>query len=78
MFNARHHPSPSLDSILAGSDVIQPSESVKNIGFFVFIVLAMDKKIKNVSKSAFYHLRIIFHRYFLQTLCDLDTCFYIF
>jgi len=48
-----------LESILVCSDVIYPLNSVKNKGAWFDTVMSMDKQIKSICQSAFYHLRNI-------------------
>ena len=57
VLTARHRPSPPLDSILIGADIIEASKSAKNIGVWLDNVLSMDVQINNICKTAFFHLR---------------------
>ena len=59
VLNASHHPRPPLESITVGRDVIHSSHAAKNIGVWFDEFLSMDKQVKAVYKSAFFHLRNI-------------------
>ena len=59
VLNARHRPTPTLNSIYAGSDYITASTSARNIGVWFDNLVSMDKQIASICKSAFYHLNNI-------------------
>ena len=56
ILHAHHRPSPSLDSVYAGTELIKASESVRNIGVWFDKTLLMKKHINSVCKTAFYQL----------------------
>ena len=53
---AWHRPRPPLESITVGCDAIHASHAAKNIGIWFDEFLSMDKQVKAVCKSAFFHL----------------------
>ena len=57
ILHAHHRPSPSLDSVYSGTELIKASESVRNIGVWFDKTLLMKKHINSVCKTAFYQLR---------------------
>ena len=59
ILHAHHRPSPSLDSVYAGTELIKASESVRNIGVWFDKTLPMKKHVtcNSVCKTAFYQLR---------------------
>ena len=57
ILHAHHRPSPSLDSVYAGTELIKASESVRNIGVLFDKTLLMKKHVNSVCKTAFYQLR---------------------
>ena len=58
ILHAHHRPSPSLDSVYAGTELIKASESVRNIGvWFDKTLLGVKKHINSVCKTAFCQLR---------------------
>ena len=52
VLNARHRPTPTLNSINAGSDHITASTSARNIGVWFDNLLSMDKQIASICKCA--------------------------
>ena len=54
---AYHRPSPSLDSVYAGTELIKAPESVRNIGVWFDKTLLMKTRVNSVCKTAFYQLR---------------------
>ena len=59
VLNARHRPPHQLEYIFAGTDLIQTSKSVKNIGVWYDNTLSMNKEMTMICKTGFYHLRNI-------------------
>ena len=59
VLHARHRPQPPLDSIYAGTELVQASQAAKNIGVWFDRTLSMDKQVSSICKTAFYHLRNI-------------------
>ena len=57
LIHAQHRPSPSLDSVHAGTELIKASDSVRNIGVWFDKTLLMKKHVNSVCKTAFYKLR---------------------
>ena len=57
--HAQHRPSPPLDSVYAGTELIRASESVRNIGVWFDKTLLMKKHVNSVCKTAFCQLRHI-------------------
>ena len=59
VFTARHHPQPMLKSIYVGTDLVNASESARNVGVSFNNLITMEKQITLICKSAFYHLHNI-------------------
>ena len=59
VLTARHRPQPPIESIVVGSDLIFPSETVKNLGTVFDTSLSLEKRVTAVCKAGFYHLRNI-------------------
>ena len=59
VLTARHSPQPSIQSVAVGSDLIYPSETVKNLGTVFDTTLSLEKQVTAVCKAGFYHLRNI-------------------
>ena len=59
VLTARHRPQPPIESIVVGSDLIFPSETVKNLGTVFDTSLSLEKQVTAVCKAGFYHLRNI-------------------
>ena len=57
--NSRHQAQTVFTTLAFGSDIISPSDSVRNIGVIFDRTLSMSPHINNVCKSSFYHLRNI-------------------
>ena len=57
VFTARHRPQPMLKSIYAGTDLVNASDSARNISVCFDNLITMEKQITLIYKSAFYHLR---------------------
>jgi len=57
ILNARHRPSPPLNSVYACEELVAASESVKNLGVWFDNSLSMRKQVNHICKTAFYHLR---------------------
>ena len=53
VLNAFHRPTPTLNSIYAGTDRITASTSARNIGVWFDNVVSMDKQIASICKCAF-------------------------
>ena len=56
VLNAFHRPTPTLNSIYAGTDHITASTSARNIGVWFDNVVSMDKQIASICKCAFQYL----------------------
>ena len=52
VLNACHRPTPTLNSIDAGTDHITASTSAKNIGVWFDNLVSMDKQIVSICKCA--------------------------
>ena len=61
VLTARHRPQPPIEKIAVGSDLIYPSETVKNLGTVFDTTLSLEKQVTAVCKAGFYHLRNIAH-----------------
>ena len=59
VLNACHWSTPTLNSINAGTNHITASTSARKIGVWLDNLLSMDKKIRSISKSAFFYLHNI-------------------
>ena len=59
VLTARHRPQPPIESIVVGSDLIFPSETVKNLGTVFDTSLSLEKQVTAVCKASFYHIRNI-------------------
>jgi len=59
ILNAKHRPSPPIDSVTICDAAIQPSRTVRNIGAIFDSSLSMEIHIKESCKSALFHLRNI-------------------
>ena len=53
VLNACHRPTPTLNSIYAGTDHITASTSARNIGVWFNNVVSMGKQIASICKCAF-------------------------
>ena len=53
VLNAFHRPTPTLNSIYAGTDHITASTSARNIGVWFDNVVSMDKQIASICKCTF-------------------------
>ena len=56
VLTARHRPQLPIESIVVGSDLIFPSETVKNLGTVFDSSLSLEKQVTAVCKADFYHL----------------------
>ena len=59
VLTAKHRPQPPIDSIALGSEVICPSETVKNLGTVFDTTLSLEKQVTAACKAGFHHLRNI-------------------
>ena len=59
VFTARHRPQPMLKSIYGGTDLVNASESARNIGVCFDNLITIEKQITLICKSAFYQLHNI-------------------
>ena len=59
VLTGRHRPQPPIESIVVGSDLIFPSETVKNLGTVFDTSLSLEKQVTAVCKAGFYHLQNI-------------------
>ena len=59
VLTARHRPQPPIESIAVGSELIYPSERVKNFGTVYDTTLSLEKQSTAVCKAGFCHLRNI-------------------
>ena len=57
LLNARHRPLSQLNSTYAGTELIVAADSAKTIGIWFDNSLSMNKHVKFLYKTAFYHLR---------------------
>ena len=48
VLTARHRPQPPMESIAVGSELIYPSETVKNLGTVVDTTLSLEKQVTAV------------------------------
>ena len=53
VLNARHRPTPTLNSFYAGTDHISASTSARNLGVWFDNLVSIDKQIASIFKSAF-------------------------
>ena len=53
VINAHHRPTPPLDSIYTGTELITPSKSAKNIGVWFDSTLSMNKQVSSICSTAF-------------------------
>ena len=56
---SKYNPQQCLPPLRFGTDIIKPSSHARNIGAIFNTPMSMPPQVNNVSKSAFYHLRII-------------------
>ena len=59
ILHSRFRLPPRLPSIKIGTDIIEPTNKARNIGFFFDNTITMSVRINNVVKGAFYHFRNI-------------------
>ena len=59
VLSARHLPQPPIFSVSVCSEVVTPSNYVRNIGMLLDCGMSMEQHITEVCKSGFYHLRNI-------------------
>ena len=57
LLNARHRPLSQLTSTYVGTELIVAADSAKTIGIWFDNNLSMNKHVKFLCKTAFYHLR---------------------
>ena len=56
LFSSRYRPSPSLESVRVGGEIIQPSSSVRNLGVILDPSVDMEDYIKKICKTCHFHL----------------------
>ena len=56
LFSSRYRPSPSLEFVRVGGEVIQPSSSVRNLGVILDPSVDMEDHIKKICKTCHFHL----------------------
>ena len=52
VLNVRHRPTPTLNSVYAGTDHITASTSARNIGVWFDNLVSMNKQIASICKCA--------------------------
>ena len=56
LLSSRYRPSPSLESVRVGGEIIQPSSSVCNLGVILDPSVDMEDHIKKICKTCHFHL----------------------
>ena len=56
LLSSCYRPSPSLEFVRVGGEVIQPSSSVRNLGVILDPSVDMEDHIKKVCKTCHFHL----------------------
>lgn len=56
LLSSRYRPSPSLEFVRVGAEVIQPSSSVRNLGVILDPSIDIEDHIKKICKTCHFHL----------------------
>ena len=56
LLSSRYRPSPSLESVCVGGEIIQPSSSVRNLVVILDPSVDMEDHIKKICKTCHFHL----------------------
>ena len=75
VLTARHRPQPPIDSIALGSEVICPSETVKNLGTAFDTTLSLENKLPQLAKPASITFETL---HALRNICRLNQIKFLF